>query len=99
MLFRSIDIAKRVLHLVGMDARGKIVLRRRCSRGELLPVLAHLGPTTIVALPLFYRVPPWPQAQTASNRMPVEDRGVERLRGLRWRSTGLDEVVKTRFEW
>src|SRR5215475_2372381 len=40
-----------------------------------------------------------PQAQTAANRIPVEDRGVERLRVLRWMSTGLDEVVKTRFEW
>jgi transposase len=43
----GIDIAKRVFHLVGMDARGKIVLRKRCSRGEVLPLLANLGPTTI----------------------------------------------------
>ena len=33
----GIDIAKRVFHLVGMDERGKIVLRKRCSRGEVLP--------------------------------------------------------------
>ena len=33
----GIDIAKRVFHLVGMDERGKIVLRRRCSRGEVRP--------------------------------------------------------------
>jgi transposase len=43
----GIDIAKRVFHLVGMDERGKIVLRKRCSRGEVLPWLANLGPTTI----------------------------------------------------
>ena len=43
----GIDIAKRVFHLVGMDKRGKIVLRKRCSRSEVLPLLANLGPTTI----------------------------------------------------
>jgi transposase len=43
----GIDIAKRVFHLVGMDERGKIVLRKRCSRGEVLPLMANLGPVTI----------------------------------------------------
>jgi transposase len=43
----GIAIAKRGFHLVGMDERGKIVLRKRCSRGEVLPWLANLGPTTI----------------------------------------------------
>ena len=43
----GIDIAKRVFHLVGMDARGQIVLRKRCSRGEGLPWMANLGPATI----------------------------------------------------
>jgi transposase len=43
----GIDIAKRVFHLVGMDERGKIVMRTRCSRGEVLPLLANLVPTTI----------------------------------------------------
>src|SRR5215831_8883630 len=43
----GIDIAKRVFHLVGLDERGQIVLRKRCSRGEVLPLLANLGPTTI----------------------------------------------------
>src|SRR5919199_4692817 len=43
----GIDIAKRVFHLVGMDARGKIVMRKRCSRGEVLPLMANLGPVTI----------------------------------------------------
>ena len=40
----GIDIAKRVFHLVGLDERGKIVLRKRCSRGEVLPFMANLGP-------------------------------------------------------
>ena len=43
----GIDIAKRVFHLVGMDKRGKIVMRKRCSRGEVLPLMATLGPTTM----------------------------------------------------
>ena len=43
----GIDIAKRVFPLVGMDERGKIVMRKRCSRGEVLPLLANLGPITM----------------------------------------------------
>jgi transposase len=43
----GIDIAKHVFHCVGLDGRGQIVLRKRCSRGEVLPWLANLGPTTI----------------------------------------------------
>ena len=43
----GIDIAKRVFHLVGMDARGNIVMRKRCGRGEVLPWMANLGPVTI----------------------------------------------------
>ena len=43
----GLDIAKRAFHLVGMAERGKIVLRKRCGRGEGLPLLANLGSTTI----------------------------------------------------
>ena len=43
----GIDIAKRVFHLVGMDDRGKIVMHKRCSRGEVLPLMANLGPVII----------------------------------------------------
>jgi transposase len=43
----GIDIAKRVFHLVGMDERGKIVMRTRCSRGEVLPLMANLAPVTV----------------------------------------------------
>src|SRR5207237_589328 len=40
----GIDIAKRVFHAVGMDERGKIVLRKRLSRHDLIPFLAKLPP-------------------------------------------------------
>jgi len=43
----GIDIAKRVLHAVGMDERGKIVLRKRLSRHDLLPCMAKLLPVRI----------------------------------------------------
>lgn len=43
----GIDIAKRVVHLGGMDERGKIVRRKRCGRGAGLPGLAPLGPPTL----------------------------------------------------
>jgi hypothetical protein len=38
------DIAKRVLHAVGMDERGKIVFRKRLSRHDLMPLMAKLAP-------------------------------------------------------
>jgi len=40
----GIDMAKRVFHAVGMDARGKIVLRKRLSRHDRMPFLAQLPP-------------------------------------------------------
>ena len=43
----GIDIAKRVFHAVGMDERGKIVLRKRLSRHALMPFLAKLPPVRI----------------------------------------------------
>src|SRR3989449_2288713 len=43
----GIDIAKRVFHAVGMDERGKIVLRKRLSRDDLMPFLAKLPPVLI----------------------------------------------------
>jgi hypothetical protein len=33
----GIDIAKLVFHVVGMDDTGRVVLRKRLARGELLP--------------------------------------------------------------
>jgi transposase len=43
----GIDIAKRVFHVVGMDERGKIVLRKRLSRPDLMPFIAQLPPMMI----------------------------------------------------
>jgi len=43
----GIDIAKRVLHVVGMDERGKSVLRKRLSRHALIPFIATLPPVLI----------------------------------------------------
>jgi transposase len=42
MSILGIDMAKRVFHAVGMDERGKIVLRKRLSRHDLMPFLAKL---------------------------------------------------------
>ena len=43
----GIDIAKRVFHLVGMDERGKIILRKRLMRGEVISFMAKLPQVTI----------------------------------------------------
>ena len=43
----GIDIAKRVFHLVGMDERGKVVIRKRLSRAELLPFMVQLPPVIV----------------------------------------------------
>lgn len=47
MSILGIDIAKRVMHAVGMDERGKIVFRKRLSRHDLMPFLAKLPPMLI----------------------------------------------------
>jgi transposase len=43
----GIDIAKRVFHVVGMNERGQIVLRKRLSRHALMPFIATLPPVRI----------------------------------------------------
>ena len=43
----GIAIAKRVFHIVGMDDTGKVVLRKRLSRHDLMPFLAQLPPVRI----------------------------------------------------
>ncbi len=43
----GIDMAKRVLHAVGMDDRGNVVSRKRLSRHDLMPFLAKLPPVRI----------------------------------------------------
>ena len=36
----GIDIAKRVFHVIGMDTRGTIILRKRLYRGEVRSLMA-----------------------------------------------------------
>jgi transposase len=38
----GIDLAMSILHLVGMDEHGKIILRQRLARGEVMPFMAKL---------------------------------------------------------
>jgi transposase len=43
----GIDIAKQVFHVVGMDDRGHVVLRKRLARSTLLTFIANLPPLRI----------------------------------------------------
>ncbi len=43
----GIDLAKSIFHLVGMDERGKIILRKRLMRGDVLSFMAKLPRVTI----------------------------------------------------
>ena len=45
----GIELAKSVFHLVGMDERGKIILRKRLARGEVMPFMAKL-PRVLVGM-------------------------------------------------
>jgi transposase len=38
----GIDLGKTVFHLVGLDATGRVVMRRKCSRRQLLSYTADL---------------------------------------------------------
>jgi transposase len=38
----GVDLGKRVFHLVGLDATGRAVIRKRCSRTPLLAFSANL---------------------------------------------------------
>ena len=39
----GIDLGKRLFHVVGLDARGAVVLERRCGRSGLMRLLGRLG--------------------------------------------------------
>ena len=43
----GVDLAKNVFHLHGVDERGRVVLRKRVSRGQLAKVVAKLSPCLI----------------------------------------------------
>ena len=45
----GIDLGKNTFHLIGMDARGKIVLRRKIARGQLQSCLANV-PVCLIGL-------------------------------------------------
>src|ERR1700756_709154 len=38
----GVDLGKTVFHLVGVDSTGKVVIRKRCSRRQLLAFTANL---------------------------------------------------------
>src|ERR1044071_5958791 len=43
----GIDIGKNTFHLVGLDERGAIVLRRKLSRGQVAVRLANMPPCLV----------------------------------------------------
>jgi transposase len=43
----GMNIAKRIFHVVGMNERGQIVLRKRLARNALMPFIATLPPVLI----------------------------------------------------
>jgi transposase len=43
----GIDLAKRTFHVVGMDATGQILFRKRLSRDALMPFIRQLPPVVI----------------------------------------------------
>ena len=53
----GIDRAKSVLHLVGMDARGKIMGQKRLMRGAVLACMATRLPVTVGMEALWWS--PW----------------------------------------
>src|SRR5205823_2861656 len=44
---RGIDLAKQVFHLVGMDAHGTMLVRKRLYRAQMMAFIAQLPPTRI----------------------------------------------------
>ncbi len=43
----GIDLGKRLFHVVGLDARGAVVLERRCGRSGLMRLLGRLEPCRV----------------------------------------------------
>ena len=62
-----IDLAKNISHLVGMDERGKIILRKRLMRGDVLAFMAKLPRVTIGVV---LCVAPTPRTLTAAGPPP-----------------------------
>jgi hypothetical protein len=74
------------------NGRGSAKVWRPCTPAMAASLTDHVWSLKEV---LFYRVPPWPQLQTVSSRIPVEDCGEERRRTLRHRPTGVNGGLKT----
>jgi hypothetical protein len=39
----GIDLGKTVFHLMGLDSYGQVVIRKRCSRRQVLAFTANIG--------------------------------------------------------
>ena len=47
----GIDLAKTIFHLVGVNARGEVVVRKKCSRNQLLRFTSNLRVSLIAWRP------------------------------------------------
>src|SRR5882724_1244296 len=77
------------------NGTGSAKVWRPCTPAMAAGLTDHVWPLKEV---LCYRVPPWPQTQTVSNRMLVEDHDMEGPSVLRDRPTGVDGGLKTDLE-
>jgi hypothetical protein len=59
----GIDLGKMVFHLVGVDASGAVVLRKKCSRTQLLVFTANVRVGRILPVPTKTRS--WWRSQTS----------------------------------
>ena len=64
----GIDLAKNIFHLVGMDERGKLILRKRLARGEEYRRIKRPFPPTARAHPVAHPAPPGTTTRRASTR-------------------------------
>ncbi|MGA7315510.1 MAG: hypothetical protein WBX22_16215 [Silvibacterium sp.] len=53
----GIDLVKTIFHLVGVNARGEVVVRKRCSRNSLLRFTANLRVSLIGMEALLFDCP------------------------------------------
>lgn len=52
----GIDLGKTLFHLVGLDASGNVVVRKRCSRAQLLKYTAKCASNESVWKPVAVRI-------------------------------------------
>ena len=82
--------------LVPSKGTGSATRWRPCTPARAAGLSAH---TWALQEGRLYRVPPGPQLQTVSSRMPVEDGSEERSRTLRYRPPGVDGGLQTSLAW